>query len=161
MTKEQIASQNDIVEIINPLEVDYPVVWDSVTVATLKPGETRSFPRFIAQHASKHLIDRMIIEEEGIKELNNVALREIYAERVVVGDVEKAEVKVKTAQEIAQEKVQEQVDEAKTKVVKLEDKGMGDLRKIASALKVEFDRNTKKVDLIKGIRDARKNNKGE
>jgi len=71
---------------------------------SINGGETRNFPKFMANLAVKHLIDRLLIkkDQEG-RLLSNKNERAALAEQIVVGEQDYAVAVVPTDQEIVEE----------------------------------------------------------
>lgn len=81
-------SLHDHITIKNIDDEPFNVVYDKELWATLEPGETRTFPRFLANHAVKHLIDRLINKQEPSSKVQvttgNISLRDEWAQKIVI-----------------------------------------------------------------------------
>jgi len=51
---------------------------------TIQPGQTVRYPRFLAEHALKHLTDRILNKRK--QKTNNLELRNALAEQIIVGE---------------------------------------------------------------------------
>ena len=78
-------AQHDIITIQNIDDEDFVFEYDRASgnwPYTVPAGEIRRFPRFLAQHAVKHLIDK-ILTKRDVK-INNVQARQELASQIVV-----------------------------------------------------------------------------
>lgn len=117
-----------------------PVLMYDGKIYALKAGETKSFPRFLADHFTKLIIDREIMTHKGdVKSLNDKNLRE--------------QLKDKIQGKIAEQPVVKEVEETQPEasVAELETLGMGPLRKIAKEKGVKVAVTMGKQDLIDAI----------
>lgn len=70
----------DVVNFTNIDSSDYEGMWGG-EVTIIKAGETRQFPRFLANHYAKHLIDKLLIK--GGQDFSNELLRAPLADRIL------------------------------------------------------------------------------
>ncbi len=62
----------------------FEVIYDSKSYGVVDPGHIRKFPRFLAEHAVKHLVDQ-IMNRADLR-LDNITKRQEYAQQIIVGE---------------------------------------------------------------------------
>ena len=70
----------DVVNFTNIDRADFDGMWGGERT-TIKAGETRQFPRFLANHYAKHLIDKILIR--GGQDFSNELLRAPLADQIL------------------------------------------------------------------------------
>jgi hypothetical protein len=115
-----------VVNFTNIDNQDYDGQWGG-EITVIKAGETKQFPKFLAEHYCKHLVNKMIIR--GGQDWTNDLLRKPLEERIL-GNVEvKAEIDERPefikGGPIETPKVEEFEDKPKEEVVKEEPKKRG------------------------------------
>jgi hypothetical protein len=89
----------DVVNFTNVDNHDFQGMWGGETTL-IKAGETRQFPKFLAEHYCKHLVDRILLRSGLV--WTDAALRKPYEEKIlgkVVVEIEKLEIKEKAPEE--------------------------------------------------------------
>jgi hypothetical protein len=115
-----------VVNFTNIDNQDYDGQWGG-EITVIKAGETKQFPKFLAEHYCKHLVNKMIIR--GGQDWTNDLLRKPLEERIL-GKVEvKAEIDERPefikGGAVETPKVEEFEDKPKEEVVKEEPKKRG------------------------------------
>jgi hypothetical protein len=77
------ASQHDIITIKNIDDEEFIFEYDRIP-QVLAPGEIRRFPRFLAAHGVKHLIDKLLNKRD--QKTNNQMLRQELAAEIIIGE---------------------------------------------------------------------------
>lgn len=77
-------NEHEVLMFTNISEEDFIGLWDSHEY-TVKAGETKPYPYFLAVHFAKHLINKLIIDNEGVARLSDEGLRNSYANKVLSG----------------------------------------------------------------------------
>ena len=80
-----MASEHDIITIQNIDNEDFKFEYDRASgnyPYTIKSGEIKRFPRFLAKHAVKHLIDKILTKREV--RISNIVMRQQLAEKIIV-----------------------------------------------------------------------------
>jgi len=86
-TTQSLRSQHDVVTLQNPDDEDFIFEFDRSRgnyPYTIKAGAVARFPRFLADHALKHLIDKLL-NKQHIK-TNNEAARANLRDKIFVGE---------------------------------------------------------------------------
>ena len=86
-TQTPIRGLHDIVTIKNITDEDFVFEYDRSRgnyPYTIKAGAIARFPRFLAEHAMKHLIDKILIGDK--KRVDNEAAREDAQSRIFIGE---------------------------------------------------------------------------
>jgi len=86
-TTQPLRSSHDIVSLKNPDSEDFIFEFDSSRgnyPYTIKAGSIARFPRFLADHALKHLIDKLL-NKQKIK-TNNEAARANLRDKIFIGE---------------------------------------------------------------------------
>lgn len=81
------ARDHDIITIKNIDDEDFRFEFDKVSgnpPYIIKAGEVRRFPRYLARHAVKHLIDKILIKQKT--KINNMVARDNIASQIVVDE---------------------------------------------------------------------------
>jgi len=76
----------DVIVFCNIHKKDFTFNFDG-NPYTVKAGETRFFPRFLALHGAKHLIDKILNEQDKKTSLDN--LREKLGKQIILGLADK------------------------------------------------------------------------
>lgn len=74
----------DIITVQNVDTEPIDIIYDGKSWGTIVPGQIRRFPRFLAEHAVKHLIDQILNRLE--KATNNKVLRQEWAQKIVIDE---------------------------------------------------------------------------
>jgi len=89
---------------------------------TVKAGESKRFPIFLAKHGAKHLLDKILQEKYEVKDtLRDTPVRRDLMSRVLPEEAQKAEVKPLSDEEFKTEllkTLQKQQDEISEKLVR-------------------------------------------
>jgi hypothetical protein len=89
-------SELDVVNFTNIDSQDYEGMWDGATTI-IKAGETKQFPKFLAEHYCKHLINKILIRNG--QDWSNIILREPLLKKIlgeIAIPVESVEIKEET-----------------------------------------------------------------
>jgi len=70
----------DVINFTNVSNSDYEGMWGG-EITIIKAGETKPFPRFLAYHYAKHLIDKMLLRGGG--DYGDEVLRKPLEERIL------------------------------------------------------------------------------
>ena len=114
MMEQRNIRDHDIITIKNISDQDFTFEFDRVSgnpPYTIKTGEIKRFPRYIARHAVKHLIDAILISRK-IKTNNQVA-RDNLASQIVIDEEVFGQDRVETEAE----KLQKELDKLKDEFV--------------------------------------------
>lgn len=90
----------DVVNFTNVDIHDFEGMWGGETTL-IKAGETRQFPKFLAEHYCKHLVDRILLRSGLV--WTDAALRKPYEDKIlgkVVVEVAKVKVVEKAPEEL-------------------------------------------------------------
>jgi len=85
-TSKLKTNPQDVIVFCNIDKEDFTFKFDG-NPYTVKAGETRFFPRFLAIHGAKHLVDKMLNAQEKKTSLNN--LREELGNQIILGLADK------------------------------------------------------------------------
>jgi hypothetical protein len=99
-------STADIITVMNIDDEDFEFEYDRSSgnyPYVIPAGEIRRFPRFLAQHAVKHLIDK-ILNRKGIK-TNDIKARSELATQVVIGEETFQQTRSKSNADITKEEI--------------------------------------------------------
>ena len=86
MPKASKTNPQDVIVFCNIDKTDFTFKFDG-NPYTVKAGETRFFPRFLARHGAKHLVNKMLNERDQKTSLNN--LREELGNQIILGLADK------------------------------------------------------------------------
>lgn len=148
--RQKIGWDNEVIEIINILPEDFPFRYDGVDYL-LKSGETKSYPRFIAIHAAKHMVDREIIDQYKTSKLRDAKLRAEITKKIWVRSEDE-----EIIEEV--EEVVEEVTKSKPKVEKTGEMTKNEMVKKLTMLGGKWDPKDNKDDLKRKIKSATKEN---
>jgi hypothetical protein len=95
----------DIITVQNVDTEPIDIIYDGKSWGTIVPGQIRRFPRFLAEHAVKHLIDQILNRLE--KPTNNKVLRQEWASKIVIDEESTFQPRALTAEEKLQKEVEQ------------------------------------------------------
>ena len=108
---EEITQKNhlEIVNFTNVDKEDFEGMWGG-EITIIKAGETKPFPRFLAQHFTKHLIDKIL--HRGNSDASDGNLRNSLEAKILGNTPEKEEDMIEVAKmEVFEEKPKEEISE--------------------------------------------------
>jgi len=106
-TPSQVFSNYDVIAIQNIDTEDFTFEYgksEGNYPYTIPAGEVKRFPRFLAEHAVKHLIDKMLNKDD--KRTNDMPARQDLANRIVIDEEVFQQGPIKTEADVQREEVE-------------------------------------------------------